>query len=93
MILRIQFKKHFQGEKKQIHLQLHKTTNKDRDSSDQGAATNHTDLSHARLACFLQLIVGGIEGFKQSSDDLFSGLWQVITGCQGIFTRKQNTTF
>lgn len=52
-----------------------------------------TDLSHAGLACFLQLIVGGIEGFKQSSDDLFSGLWQVITGCQGIFTQRQNKTF
>lgn len=44
----------------------------------------NTDLPHAALTGLLQLIVGGVEGFEQGSNDLLSGLWQVVTGCQGI---------
>ena len=60
---------------------LHK---KERNEMKEKNERCHTDLPHACLACFLQFIVGGVERFEQSSNDLLSGLWQVVTCSQGI---------
>lgn len=50
-------------------------------------------LPHAGLPGLLQLTVGGVEGFEESSDDFLPGLGQVIAGSESIFGEKNTYNF